>query len=548
MRSSTFQLTGTLSVASGSNEVTGTNTRFREQLKAGDRIVIRGMTHIVTSVEDNTTMFVNPDYRGVSGVSNTKAAFTREIVIPQSQWNLDRCDGTGKSGYKINVNKMQMIGFQYSWYGAGFIDWMLRGPRGDYIFLHRLKNNNLNTEAYMRSGNLPVRYEVMNEGPGARLGAPLSPTSTDITLDDASLFPSFGTLYIDNEIIRYNSKNGNTLSGLTRAATLSNFAAGSQRSYTAGSAASHTKDTGVILASVTATPQINHWGSAFLTDGNFDEDRGYIFSYRLPTVQVGVIKSTLFLIRLSPSVSNAIIGDLGERELINRAQLLLKNIDIVVEGGQNTQTVIIEGVLNPSNYPTVPSDVSWDGLNNQGAGGQPSFAQIATSVDWGIQEVAITAQNARDNGNRNYHYFSPNDVSGVRIGDNVSTVGADGKNFSGGETVTGIFNSGAFPGLVYIVFSSRIDAGATNQTTFTFTSLAGSTAQPGEQVFSFTAGCGSGDRDGIDLSGLKELTNTPIGGTGAFPNGPDVLAINAFLSNGSDVDVTINLRWSEAQA
>ena len=548
LRSSTFQLAGTLSVDTGSNEITGFNTRFREQLKVGDRIVLRGMTHVVTGIDDNTTMYVNPDYRGVSNCVSSKAAITREIIIPQSQWNIDKCDGTGQSGYKINVNKMQMIGFQYSWYGAGFIDWMLRGPRGDYIFLHRLKNNNLNTEAYMRSGNLPVRYEVINEGPGARLASDIDAAATSITLDDASLFPNFGTLYIDNELIRYNSKNGNVLSGLTRASTFSNFAAGSQRSYTAGPAAAHTEDTGVVLASVTATPQINHWGSAFLTDGKFDEDRGYIFSYRLPTVQVGVVKSTLFLIRLAPSVSNAIIGDLGERELINRAQLLLKNIDIVVEGGQNTQTVIVEGILNPSNYPAVPSDVSWGGLNNQGAGGQPSFAQIATSVDWGTVATSIAATNARDNGNRDYHYFNPNDVAGVNIGDNVSTTGASGKNFSGGETVTGIFNSVAFPGLVYIVFSSRIDAGATNQTTFTFTSLAGSTAQPGEQVFSFTAGCGSGDRDGIDLSDLKELTNTPIGGTGAFPNGPDVLAINAYLSNGADVDVTINLRWSEAQA
>jgi len=548
LRSSTFQLAGTVSVQTGSNQITGSNTRFREQLKVGDRIVLRGMTHVVTGIDDNNTMFVNPDYRGISDCVNSKAAITRELIIPQSQWNIDKCDGTGQSGYKINVNKMQMIGFQYSWYGAGFIDWMLRGPRGDYIFLHRLKNNNLNTEAYMRSGNLPVRYEVINEGPGARLASDIGAAATSITLDDASLFPNFGTLYVDNELIRYNSKNGNVLSGLTRESVFSNFAAGSQRSYTAGPASTHIKDTGVILASVTATPQINHWGSAFLTDGKFDEDRGYIFSYRLPTVQVGVIKSTLFMIRLAPSVSNAIIGDLGERELINRAQLLLKNIDIVVEGGQNTQTVIVEGILNPSNYPEVPADVSWDGLNNQGAGGQPSFAQVATSVDWGTQLTSIAATNARDNGRRNYHYFNPADVSGVNIGDNVSTTGASGKNFSGGETVTGIFNSNAFPGLVYITFSSSIDAGATNQTTFTFTSLAGSTAQPGEQVFSFTAGCGSGDRDGIDLSGLKELTNTPIGGTGAFPNGPDVLAINAFLSNGTDVDVTINLRWSEAQA
>ena len=43
-----------------------------------------------------------------------------------------------------------MIGFQYTWYGAGFIDWMLRGPNGDYLYVHRLKNNNRNTEAFMR--------------------------------------------------------------------------------------------------------------------------------------------------------------------------------------------------------------------------------------------------------------------------------------------------------------------------------------------------------------------------------------------------------------
>ena len=47
---------------------------------------------------------------------------------------------------------------------------------------------------------------------------------------------------------------------------------------------------------------------------------------------------------------------------------------------------------------------------------------------------------------------------------------------------------------------------------------------------------------------LKELTNTPIGGRGTFPNGPDVLAINAYLTSGNAINATINLRWAEAQA
>jgi len=548
LRSSTFQLTGTLSVASDSNSVTGTNTRFRDQLKVGDRIVIRGMSHVVTHVDSQTSLSINPDYRGVSDAVNTKAALTRDIIVPQSQWNIDKCDGTGESGYNIEINKMQMIGFQYSWYGAGFIDWMLRGPNGDYTYLHRMRNNNANTEAYMRSGNLPVRYEVINEGPYARLSSDMTIGDLTLSLDDASKFPNSGTLFIDNEIISYSGKSQNTLTGLSRSATFTNFADGSLRSYLAGAASTHDARTGVTLLSVTATPQINHWGSAFLTDGEFDEDRGYIFSYRLPTVTLTQIRTTLFMIRLAPSVSNAILGDLGERELINRAQLLLKNIDVVVEDATNGESVIVEGILNPSNYPSDPDLVGWQGLNNQGAGGQPSFAQIATDVDWGTVSSAIVATNSRNAGRSSSHYFLKSDISGVNIGDSVSTVGADGNSdFNGSQTVTNIQDAWWIDSLTaYVSFSDRIDVGNAQQTTFTFTSLASATAVPGEQVFAFTGGAG-GSRDGISLEELKELTNTPIGGRGAFPNGPDVLAINAYLTGGTG-NVTVNLRWSEAQA
>ena len=548
LRSSTFQLTGTISVDSDSNSVTGSNTRFADQLKVGDRIVIRGMTHVVTKVSSQTSISINPDYRGVSNAVNTKASLTKEQIIPQHMWNLDRGDGTGQSGYNIQINKMQMIGFQFSWYGAGFIDWMLRGPDGNYVFIHRMKNNNKNTEAFMRSGNLPVRYEVINDSPKIILSESITETSSSLFVEDSSLLPDSGTLYVDNELISYSGKTLNQLTGLNRSATFTNFADGSIRSYLAGAAAAHTKNTGAVLATVTATPQINHWGSAYLTDGKFDEDRGYIFSYRLPRTPLTQIRTTLFMIRLSPSVSNAILGDLGERELINRAQLLLKNIDVVVEDGTNSETVIVEGILNPSNYPFNPDDVSWQVLNNQGAGGQPSFAQIATDVDWGTTTGVITAQNTRDIGRRSSQYFLKSEIAGVNIGDSVSSVGADSNSdFNGSQTVTNIRDATWIDSVTaYVDFSSSINTGNALQTTFSFTSLAGATAVPGEQVFAFTAGA-TGSRDGIDLSGLKELTNTPIGGRGTFPNGPDVLAINAYLTGGSG-NVTINLRWSEAQA
>jgi hypothetical protein len=77
------------------------------------------------------------------------------------------------------------------------------------------------------------------------------------------------------------------------------------------------------------------------------------------------------------------------------------------------------------------------------------------------------------------------------------------------------------------------------------TYTAGSFAVPGEQVFAFSATPNSDNR--LDLTELKELTNSPFGGVGAYPNGPDILAINVKTAVGSTA-ATILLRWGEAQA
>jgi hypothetical protein len=541
LRSATYQLAGTIGISTDSNAVTGTNTRFREQLIVGNRIVIRGMTHVVTDIQSNTSMTVTPDFRGVSNVSGVKAALVNEIIIPQSQWNIDKADGTGASGYEIKVNKMQMIGFQYSWYGAGFIDWMLRGPNGDYLFVHRLKNNNRNTEAFMRSGNLPVRYEVINEGPKTKLTSNVGIASTSLTLADASLYPTSGTIYVDNEIISYSGKTSNTLTGLTRSATFTNFASGSQRSYTAGVASTHTENTGVVFLSNTATPRINHWGSAFLTDGLFDTDRGYIFNYQSVGFTVSTTKNTAFLIRLSPSVSNAITGDLGQRELINRAQLLLQGIEFTPTGGSSNQAVVIEGILNPQNYPIDPANINWFSLTNSGAGGQPSFAQIAngSSVIWSGGGTSVTASNAFTQSFTSYVAFTLASTVDVRIGMQISGTGVPG-----GTLVSGIFVSGGYR---YIQFSQAVTPGTAGSTSYTFTAIA-TAAVPGETVFSFVGNGGGGNNASLDLTQLKELNNTPLGGRGTFPNGPDVLAINIYTTSGSSFTGSLVLRWGEAQA
>ncbi len=462
-RSSTFQIAGVISIAANSNLLTGTNTRFTQQLTAGDRIVIRGMTHVVTNITDDTTMTVAPDFRGVTDISSAKICKTVDLIVPQEEWNLDPCNGSGPSGYNIDICKMQMIGIQHTWYGAGFVDFMLRGPDGNYIWCHRFRNSNVNTEAYMRTGNQPVRYEVINEGAKTKLTSLVDSSTTTLPIANGFYFPNAGTILVDNELIRYTGNTGTSLTGCVRAANLTQFVAGAQRTFNGSVASSHSTGTGIVLVSNTITPIISHWGSAFMIDGQFDSDRGYIFNYAATAVTASVDKNTAFLIRLAPSVSNAQTGDLGEKELLNRAQLLLQSISVVSNsvdssdpfvgnewssGGaatsgsyynytssgvknwyQATSTgtfsstaptftsgtgasgtygvnltwagatpnnaggIVIEGILNPSNYPEDPTKITWTGLNSAATGGQPSFAQIASggSVTWGGGATTSTA-------------------------------------------------------------------------------------------------------------------------------------------------------------
>jgi hypothetical protein len=126
--------------------------------------------------------------------------------------------------------------------------------------------------------------------------------------------------------------------------------------------------------------------------------------------------------------------------------------------------------------------------------------------------------------------------------------------------VGGIFPGGTFVSSVTLstYFATQYYRVTFNQTSDTTTITAGSTtvtfkfgqppyAQPGEQIFSFIAAPGS--TNSLNLSPLKELTNTTLGGRGTYPNGPDVLAINIYRASGSGtIPCNLVLRWSEAQA
>jgi hypothetical protein len=455
-RSATYQISGFCNVTPGSQAVTAVSGRFTQQLKVGDRIVIRGMTYMVGSITDDNTMSINPAYRGVSASSGIKLATVIDYRVPQRQFNIDKIDGTGISGYNIDLNKMQMMGIAFSWYGAGFIDFMCRGGDGNMILVHRMKQNNINDEAYMRSGNSAIRYQTINESVNGELSASMTNSQDTIPLLDISRFPvNGGTVLIENECISYAGVNPSTkeLTNCVRGASFQLFVGGVNKTFTGGAAASHSVGNGhtsVLLISCTASPTVNHWGSSYIMDGGFDQDRGYYFSYPAlnNTISANSSKS-VFFIRLAPAVSNSISGTLGDRDLLNRSQLLLQKLQV-----QSNQAVQVYGILNPGNIDSA-TDLTWTSVNSTALGSQPSFAQVSNTVS--------------------------------------------------------------------------------------------TTATPGEQIFS-TLGQPDGFAE-IDLSSLKELSNSAIGGYSNFPDGPDVLAIVVKnLSTSNSANVNINLFWSEAQA
>jgi len=199
-RSSTFQLSGKATVTAGSTVVSSysgpnqENTKFSKQLKPGDYIVLRGSSYRVDGIVSDTQLVIFPDYRGPSA-ANVPITKTVETEWEQNDWNIDRMDGTGKSGYTLDVTKMQMFYMDYSWYGAGFIRWGFRSLGGNVQYVHKIPNNNQNTEAYMRSGNLPARYEVNTIPPSVNVYKDIATGSTEIYTDKApDCFPAAGTL------------------------------------------------------------------------------------------------------------------------------------------------------------------------------------------------------------------------------------------------------------------------------------------------------------------------------------------------------------------
>ena len=507
-RQSIKEMFGKVSCTQNSGLVTGTNTRFREQLVVGDKIVIKGQSYEIVQISSDTNLRIQPVYRGTTAQATlVKYLKTQNFYFPQSKWNLDKVNGTGPSGYTLDISKMQMGYIDYTWYGAGFIRFGFRGPMGDIVYCHKIANNNVNTSAYMRSGNLPARFEVSNYGYNSRLvagasitrGSSLLSGDTTMYVEDAEFWPSEGYVFVqdgsNSELVRYTGKGaynatarGYPLTGLTRRTSYTTagvnftgvFAAagiptrGGIGTYTftpdQGVGGVGTEQVSVQYAYNDCAPVVSHWGVSVIMDGRYDNDKEVRFTagmLRYLQVQAGE-QRPLLMIRIAPSVDSGIGRNFSIRELVNRMQLTLKDLSIYSQG-----TFLIEGILNPATI-----------------GGGFSTTNDWTTVPVGSGSLAQV------------YYFNNTGIAG-------SAQSATG-SFTGGDRIFG-----------------------------TYTEFGGGTTQ-----FNNT---------NIELTDIRDLGTSILSGDGSFPNwgypnGPDILLISARNIGSTQSQIASRISWTEAQA
>jgi len=86
-----------------------------------------------------------------------------ETKILQSNWNLDKLDGTGLSGITLDITKAQILWMDMEWLGVGSVR-MGFVIDGIFITCHTFNHANISDSTYITTATLPLRYEIENIG------------------------------------------------------------------------------------------------------------------------------------------------------------------------------------------------------------------------------------------------------------------------------------------------------------------------------------------------------------------------------------------------
>lgn len=113
---------------------------------------------------------------GVLYMQNGTATFT-----PQSNFNLDKLDGTGKSNFVIDPTKLNIFYIAYGWLGAAPLEFGVCTENGTWVPFHRIPYPNLYAIPSLLNPSLPIAMAVSKNNSGSG-SLSISTASWDATL------------------------------------------------------------------------------------------------------------------------------------------------------------------------------------------------------------------------------------------------------------------------------------------------------------------------------------------------------------------------------
>ena len=115
--------------------------------------------------DDQNGIFFGRDATGyfVAIRTNTSGSVVETEKVYQSSWSIDKMNGAGVSGITADFTKEQIFFIDFQWLGVGRVRVGLVID-GGLKYVHYFEHANTSTVVYMRTPNLPVRYEVFNSG------------------------------------------------------------------------------------------------------------------------------------------------------------------------------------------------------------------------------------------------------------------------------------------------------------------------------------------------------------------------------------------------
>ena len=177
---STHYVSSASTIISVADSTAGTRVRqtfrrFNYQTGKSDLILLTGVlktagesgiTRSMGYYDDNNGIFLR-DNGGNWEICRRSTSFgpVSTFAVPQSAWNVDTFDGTGPSGITLNETNAQIFVIDFEWLGVGRVRTGFNINGVTYLAHEFLHSNNI-SNVYMSTPNLPLRYEISNDGTG----------------------------------------------------------------------------------------------------------------------------------------------------------------------------------------------------------------------------------------------------------------------------------------------------------------------------------------------------------------------------------------------